>query len=297
MRGSGAGTASERRSCATTVRAARTIRGSSRTPAAASRCESASSCPRPGLPSAVSAAQVRATAAMRADWGMIVPGTPAGPPAPFHHSVTWPAAQETSLQSTTVWLRCLPGSPSTSRLWASRRTASSSLRCGAVEVQVHGHRTRVAAGRGQRVERGDGPGAGRVGERALREHGDEREQGEGEDADGRVGDDGDRAEQHHHGGRGRHVAQRLGHPRQRDAEPERAVDGRADGPAQDEEDRAGGDAPGRRPRAPRRRRSRRPASSSAAATACHPPEARLARLPARSMRSCPVRALTTTGAR
>ena len=31
---------------------------------------------------------------MRADWGMIVPGTPAGPPAPFHHSVTWPAAQD-----------------------------------------------------------------------------------------------------------------------------------------------------------------------------------------------------------
>ena len=132
---------------------------------------------------AVSAAQVRATAAIRADCGMIVPGRPAGPPAPFHHSVTWPAAHETSLQSTTVWPRCSPASPETSRACASRMTASSSRRSARDEPELERDRVGVAARRGERVEQRDRPRARDEGERALREHGDEREEREREQSE------------------------------------------------------------------------------------------------------------------
>jgi hypothetical protein len=117
----------------------------------------------------------------------------------------------------------------------------------AAEAQVHGHRVRVAAGRGERVEQRDRPRARDERQRALRDHGDECEQREREQPELRVEHDGHRSERRHHHAGGQAVGQHHGHRAQRVAEPERAVDRRADREVDEQLQQPGGEQPADRP--------------------------------------------------
>ena len=161
---------------------------------------------------------------------MIRPGIPAGPPAPFHHSVTCPAAQEVSLQSVTVCPRCSP------RLAGDRarvREADDLVELLArrpVQPQLDRQGVAVPPRRRQRIESRDRPRPCGEGQRALRQDGDEREDRERGEAERRREDDRHRAERDHQDAGGQRVAQHLHERAHRMPEPERAVDGRADGP-------------------------------------------------------------------
>ena len=212
MRGSGAGTSAEARSCPITAATASHDRGIQPHAGGAlqvrERLQVAESA---GCPSAVSDAQVCATAAIRARQRDEPAGQarrPAGavPPlgdvargarrlAPVHDRVAEVLGRDR---------------PMTPRACAVRTTSSTSRRSAPARASCMRERVRVAARGGERVELRDRPRARDERERALRQHGDEGEEREREQPDVRVEHDGERAERGHRDAGGKAVRE---HPR------------------------------------------------------------------------------------
>ena len=229
-RGSGAGSAADTRSSATTACAACTTRGSNRVPAAFSSSTSASAWLSCGPPRG----------------GQRAPGVRHRDDPRGHRRHR--AAQAGGAAAAVPPLADVAGLPARAARVAQRLAGVGDRVAGlgaalegelgharevaalvAVEPEVQRQRVRVAARRGQRVERRDRAGARGVGQRALRQDRDQREERRAratpiQPTSTQV----TRAQEHHHAarrGRRRRTSAERG---ERRAEPERDVDGGAD---------------------------------------------------------------------